>query len=459
MNLWTLFRTRLEHVRNSRLTRRELEARQILKFRRLVAHANRSSPYYRELIASRGICVESCSPSDFPILTKTDLMTHFDRISTASVVTRNSIADFLSTSKNPEDLFRQRYIVVHTSGTSGEVGYFVYSREDWARGVTQALKINPFSLRKRRLAFFGATDGHFTGVSFAVTSRWSLLRNLYEVETYSINSPLGSVIEGLNAFKPDILMGYPSALTILAEQQNREQLRISPRYCQCSGEPLRAGDRAIIEATFGVDVINTYACSEHLIMGFGKRDWGGIYLMEDDLMFELTSAHTVITNLFNYTVPLIRYQMNDVLERCDDPKPLFPFIKVKEIAGRRERIPFFTNQNGDEDFISPHVINEFLVRNVRRFQMHVVDKTSCFLRLCLEPGLNEAERERTLMEAQERFAGIFKEKMMANVSTAVQVVDELFVNPKTGKFELIVFPKSMSTEDSSARGPEDGREN
>jgi phenylacetate-CoA ligase len=438
MNLWVLLATHLQHVRNARRSPEGIKAQQLRKFRRLIAYAQRKSPYYRELISSRGIDINSCVPEDFPVLTKSILMENFNDIVTDRRITREGIAEFLEASKNPSDLFRGRYTVVHTSGTSGEVGYFVYSSTDWARGVSHALRINPVRPGKRRMAFYGATEGHFTGVTFAASAQRSILKLKYSVATYDINRPIAEVIDGLNAFQPDILMGYASSLAILAQRQARGELNISPRWIESSGEVITSADWELIESTFGVPLFNVYASTEHLLMGMGSRRFGGTYLFEDELIFELAPNHTLITNLFNYTLPLVRYRMDDILERQEDSQKIYPFTKIRNIEGRSEYVPHFINSRGEEDFISPHIINEFFVRNVRRFQLEVVDKTNCIFRVCLVSGLSDHERADTVREVEARLGEIFEQKDMANVSRRVEVVDDLLPDHRTGKFRLIL---------------------
>ncbi len=131
----TRWRKGRELKRVAQLTRAELEAAKLAKFRRLVRYAQQRSPYYRRIIAERGIDVATCTPGDFPVLTKSLLMQHFDEIVTAPGVTKSAIADFLTRSHDPTELFLDRYRVIHTSGSSGEVGYFVYSKADWANGT------------------------------------------------------------------------------------------------------------------------------------------------------------------------------------------------------------------------------------------------------------------------------------------------------------------------------------
>jgi hypothetical protein len=90
------------------------------------------------------------------------------------------------------------------------------------------------------------------------------------------------------------------------------------------------------------------------------------------------------------------------------------------------------------DFISPHAVNELLIRNVRRFQLVVKDKTSCLFRVCLEDGLSDAERQATLADTRTRLGELFGAKDMGNVDIAIEEVEELPVDPRTGKFHLIV---------------------
>lgn len=123
-----------EHRLNARRSPGSLAAFRMRKFRDLVRFANGRSPYYSRLIRENNISPEGCVPEDFPVLTKPVLMRHFDEIVTTPGIRKAGIADFLSRSKDPRDLYRG-HVVLHTSGSSGEIGYFVYSRTDWMRGI------------------------------------------------------------------------------------------------------------------------------------------------------------------------------------------------------------------------------------------------------------------------------------------------------------------------------------
>src|SRR5262249_52675745 len=152
------------------------------------------------------------------------------------------------------------------------------------------------------------------------------------------------------------------------------------------GEPLLPEVKSYLEHIFQAPVVNVYASSEHLIMGMTLPGSNDMYLLEDDLIFELHEDHTCITNLFNPTMPLIRYRMDDVLRPCNDGSKQYPFIKVKQLIGRYEDAFLFTNSRGQEDFIHPIVIVELIVKGLDAWQIVIIDKTSFRFRARLTPG-------------------------------------------------------------------------
>src|SRR5262245_28946696 len=181
--------------RNTRLTREAFEAMKLAKFRELVRYANARSPYYRQLIEARHIDPDRCTPADFPPLTKSMLMANFDALVTDRSVTKAGIADFLTRSRDPNELLLDQFRVIHTSGSSGEVGYFVYSKEDWARGLARGMR--PRSSRERRprkrhrgrirLAYYGAIGGHFAGVTMIRAATRGIARLFMRVQLHEVN--------------------------------------------------------------------------------------------------------------------------------------------------------------------------------------------------------------------------------------------------------------------------------
>jgi phenylacetate-coenzyme A ligase PaaK-like adenylate-forming protein len=438
-----------EHRAVARMSRGEFEALKLTKFRRLARHANEHSAYYARIVRERGIDLATCVPQDFPLLTKSILMANFDDIVTVPGLTKRAIAEFLTRSKDPAERMLGRYRVIHTSGSSGEVGYFVYSPEDWIRGSMVPRSRRPRMTKKRtrrgrfRLAYFGAIDGHYAGVTMVSSLQSGVARLFVEVRAYEVNSPLADVIDQLNEFEPEFLAGYTTALKILADKQRAGVLRLNLLGVGTAGEVTTEGDRAILQQSFDCKVINTYGCSEHLGMGSSLPGGSEIVLTDHELIYEFFEDHSVITNLFNYTLPLIRYRMADILR----PVPAgshSPYLVIESLVGRNELQPVFKNRNGSDDFVSPHTINEVFVAGVTRFQMHLLGDTEFRFLVCLDERLGPDERAACVAAVERRLREILAKKLMDNVRFTVEVADDLPVNPRTRKFQLIVDSRARN---------------
>jgi len=441
----TVFKTRREFSRNKKLTRAELETLKLEKFRKLVRHAQQNSPYYKRIISENAIDVANCTPLDFPVLTKSILLENFDNIVTDRRISRASVSEFLSHSTNPNELLFDQFHVVHTSGSSGQIGYFVFSEEDWGRGLAQGPRSRSVGERKigfhrPRMAYFGAIGGHFGGVSMIRSSQRGILKWLMKLSLNEVNDPLPKVISHLNEFQPHALVGYTTALKILAEKQLSGELSISPIVVSTGGEAQTDADRELFSLAFNCTIGNSYGCSEHLMMGFSRPDGETMELYDDYLIYEFFSDHSIVTNLFNFTLPLIRYQMSDIFRLVEDDDSADPYLLIHSLVGRSEIVPRFENRDGVEDFISAFTIIELFLPGVSRFQMRIKSKTNFQFAICLNDDLGKQGQSDAISATTLRLQEVLAQKLMENVSFDVLVVDDLPVNEKTGKFQLIVQP-------------------
>jgi phenylacetate-coenzyme A ligase PaaK-like adenylate-forming protein len=420
------------------LSRSLLEATKLAKFRAFVSFLSTSSPYYADIVRSRSIDPWNCSPQDFPVLTKAILNEQFDSIVTVPDVRKRDVEAFLTRSRDPRELLLDKYLVIHTSGSSGEVGYFVYSEADWARATARQNRGNAQTaqMSRWRVAYYAAVDGHYAGVS-TFTNPWRRVEPNIEIGLFDVNDPLSAVLEKLNRFQPDSLCGYTTALRILAERQAAGELHIKPVVLRTGGEALTERDRELLSTTFGCDVGGWYGSSEHLLMGTTKYGSTDMVLYDDDLMYEFFDDHTLITNLFNRTLPLVRYRMADVIRPAYEDRSSEPYLTIRSLVGRSELVPTFVNRRGEEDYISAITIAELFVAGITRFQMHLISKTEFLLKVLLDRKLSRQEGEEALRAMRERLAGILRQKSLDNVRFDVHAVDDLPVDPRTRKFKLV----------------------
>jgi phenylacetate-CoA ligase len=161
--------------------------------------------------------------------------------------------------------------------------------------------------------------------------------------------------------------------------------------------------------------------------------------MEDRLIFEPLEDGLIVTNLFNYTLPLIRYRMNDrVVPVEDDRERIYPFLKVREIVGRAENSPVFENKHGVRDTITQHMIGEIFVENLKAMQVKVLDFQSFLVYFTVDEAADPAAQAIVKDQLDAAWSEILYNKEMDNVSFQTQQVDRLDIDKLTGKFRLIV---------------------
>lgn len=440
MNILTMLKTKIEFSRITKSGFEEIRQMQLKKFRRFVSLIVLKSPYYQKICANHGIDPKHCSPDDFPILTKQDVIANFDDIVTDHRITKAKISKFLDVSKSPFDLFDNRYHVMHGSGTSGETSFFVYSKKDFSRGLTHIMDLVPLRLQRKRtrIAYLGIAGGHFAGITMAITSMSPMARLIFDTKIIEITQPIQHIIETLNAFQPHILVGYATVAKLLAEKQIEGLLTIRPCRVESGGEVINRQDKHFIENAFKCHLVNIYAGTEFLNMGVSKPEYGGMYLLEQDLIFDLKKDHTLVTSLFNYTMPLIRYRMEDILVPVADDEKILPFTKVSEVVGRNEYAMVLTNKHGVDDFVAPDEIYQFFMKDLRQYQIRWVNKQAFIFKTVFQTNVDESRKNEVRKKLKSKIASFLCVKEMENVTFDIEEFEDLPIDPKTGKFRFII---------------------
>ena len=439
-----LFAKLVQYRRHARLTRAQFEAVRLERFRRHLAYAQRHSPYYAEVLRAGRIDVAAAVPSDLPVLTKDILRERFDDIVTDRRVTAAGIERFLRDSRDVRDLYLGEFRVLHTSGSSGPPVSVVFSERDWVRGMAQWLRPAfrpPGSgrLRPYRIAYYGATGGHYGGVSMATPTHEGLMQRLVTVGLHDVDAPLADTLRALDAQQPDFLIGYVAALKVLAEAQLGGRLALAPRIVQGGGEAMTPADAALLARAFRCEVRNNYGCTEHLMMGLSTPDGQRIVLYDDDLVFEIRDDHCLVTNLYNETLPLFRYRLDDRLRPVPDPDPRFPWLAIEALIGRSEITLTLVNDDGRPEALLPYSLIVLLTApDVLGFQVRADSDTALTLRVRVDPSATADARATALAAMHGQVRRLLDGKRMRGVAVAVEEAAALPPDPRTGKLKLVV---------------------
>jgi phenylacetate-coenzyme A ligase PaaK-like adenylate-forming protein len=301
----------------------------------LVLHAAEHSPFHRRRLA--GIDLAGVDPADLsalPVMTKTQMMDALDDVFTDRRLGRDAVESALAaTGAEPVPILND-YIALTSGGCSGRRGLFVLDRAA-VSSFTAAVARQPIGTvlaadapRERpRIAFVAAASAvHATGMVAALTcGDHSPVRSHLVPATM----PLGEIVERLNVLQPPILSGYPSMLVRLAVEARAGRLQITPAQVSSTSETLLPEMRSAIREAFGVAVFDGFGSTEGLVGKTGPDD--DVLVFNTDLcIVELVdaenrpvapgvpSAKVLITNLYNLTQPLIRYELTDTFIRQPD---------------------------------------------------------------------------------------------------------------------------------------------
>ena len=178
--------------------------------------------------------------------------------------------------------------------------------------------------------------------------------------------PLAEILEGLNALQPRFLYGYASMLVRLAAEQRAGRLHIRPMSVSSTSETLVSEARAAIAEAFGAPIVDIFGSSEGLV-GTTAPDDDVLVFNSDLCIIELVdaenqpvplgvpSAKILLTNLYNHTQPLIRYELTDSFVRQPDATD-HGHLRAK-VRGRTEEVLRYSGVD-----IHPHVVRSALVK-------------------------------------------------------------------------------------------------
>jgi putative adenylate-forming enzyme len=344
--LASVLRERARLSSHDRWSREEVVAFQASRLADLRSYATAKSPFYAEL--HRGL--EDAPLSRLPTVTKATLMERFDDLVTDRDIRLADVERYLDNA-TAVDRFRDRYRVAATGGTTGRRGVFLADPHEWtsvlasysraymwagvAAGLTKRLRMAVISSRNasHQSSIVGAT----------VASRFIPTLRLDAVQ------PIDQIVQALNEFGPDSLVGYASILRTLSQEQASGRLRVRPHSVMSASEVLTDDTRTAIREAFGVAPTNVYAATETAGIASECRS-GHLHRYEDLVLAEIVDeddqpvpdgeigAKLLVSVLFSRTQPLVRYELSDRVAAAVGMPGDLPFASLERIEGREEEV-------------------------------------------------------------------------------------------------------------------------
>lgn len=263
------------------------------------------NPYYKDFFRNK----EFSNWEDVPVMQKSDL--------------QRPLNDRLSKKYN-----RKNSYIGKTSGSSGHP--FIFAKDRFCHAVTWAEFIDRYKwinidLNKSLQArFYGIPLDLYGNLTERFKDQVSLRRrfNVFDLSEKKME-------EFLTRFKKsefDYINGYTSAILLFAKYLKKRKIVLkqycpSLKVCIVTSEKLFENDKKLIEATFGIPVVNEYGASEVGLIAFENthNEW---IVNAESLFIEILDDNNrslaygeegriVITSLYNKAHPMIRYDIGD----------------------------------------------------------------------------------------------------------------------------------------------------
>ncbi|MEN6418869.1 MAG: phenylacetate--CoA ligase family protein [Clostridiaceae bacterium] len=398
-----IIRAMAQSVQYKKATVAERDALRSKRLRAMVAWARENSPYYAELYRS---IRPDFSLADLPPVNKVNLMAHWDEWPTDRAVHLADAEEFMHDLDHIGRKWLGKYILFTTSGSTGNpltalcdsTTYNVMAAVNGVRSIARKEDMAALIRRGGKTIGVFATGGFYLGNSSA---RARLLQMPWKKRQMAIISallPIEQIVEKLNDFQPAMLGGYPSNLELLIEEKQSGRLKIHPAFIMTGGEYLSDALRLRLSDCFGCYVQTSYSCTEGGTVACEcierhfhiNDDWVIVEPVDSEnnpVPAGVRSDKILLTNLFNFTQPFIRYEITDRVILHDEPCACGNPSPWLELEGRTDDVVRFT-QDGREIKLAPLAIYATLkeVHQLRRFQLIALPENLVELRIIPAEG-------------------------------------------------------------------------
>lgn len=415
-----------DYQRDQWLAPEQIAALQWQRLKRLLEHCEQKVPYYRQRWREAGIAVADIRNLDdyaqLPMLTKADIRQHFDALQAEG--------------------WHDRVLTKATGGSTGDPLRFGYTRESYERRTAVMWRGYDWAgsrMGRRTLFVWGGAVGTPNRVQQFKDRVYNAAFARRVLNSFGMTEAnMAGYADAIDDYRPQVIVGYVGPLVRLAQWLLDTGRRVAaPRSIIGAAESLHEFQREIIERAFGCPAYNTYGCREFMLIASECERREGLHVNADHLVVELQRhpgapatepGEVVITDLFNYGMPFVRYLNGDVATAsdhvcsCGRGLPLLQRVDgrlldaIRTPAGHLLPGEFF-----------PHMLKD--VPGLVRFQVVQRRLDQLELSLVRGPGFDEA----SLAYIRRELAKVVGDSLQLNV----HFVDDIPLTP-SGKWRVCI---------------------
>jgi len=347
-----------------------LEELQGAKLRKLVAHAYWHVPYYRRVMEELGI-----GPGDIRGIEDLRLLPLLSK----ETVRQRFYSDLMSEHHDKTAVLR-----ISTSGSTGEpLSCWVDRRQleiRWA-ATLRGLEWAGYRFGDRSVRLWHQNIGMDRVQAWKEKlDSWLCRREL--VPAFEFDSErVRAMQEVIRRHRPRLVEGYAESFHYLARAGLDPDLRaLGIRGLMSSAQTLDGRSRQTIEEAFGAKVFDKYGSREFSGIAYECRT-GGRHVVAESYVVELLVegrpakpgelGEVVVTDLNNFVMPFVRYQIGDLAYAVDNREPCAcgrSLPRIGDIEGRVQSIVLGANGRAIPSSFFFHLLKDYGYA-VSRFQI------------------------------------------------------------------------------------------
>lgn len=432
---WLLCRYRFRHWNQDRIKKYQ-ESR----IRNRVRFVLKKSEFYRKHYSG----YNASDIWNLPVTSKPVMMENLSLFNTRGLEKEEILEFCLKAEKSRDFSKRLRGLNIGmSSGTSGNKGVEITSKRE--ENMLRAAFFARFAFpekQKINLAFILRV----TSPAFTLNKFGHRLTYIGQLDT------IENIVEKLNGLQPNIISAPPSMLKVIAREAEEGKLHVNPVRLVSYAEVLYPDVRDYLTKIFSCEVHEIYKCSEGSIAITCRH--GRLHVNEDLVAIQLLNRdgsptspgnpchRLIITDLHKSTLPIIRYELNDIITLSTDKCPCGSHFRVIEkIQGRADDI-FWGLRKTDrarhfifQDYISRNIIS--VSDYIEEFQAIQKDYEHLVLRILLNPSVKETEKIKIRDELVSSIRKVFTEYGCIEPEVSV-IFAEPLRNINSGKLSRII---------------------
>jgi phenylacetate-CoA ligase len=243
----------------------------------------------------------------------------------------------------------------------------------------------------------------------------------------------------MNKTKPPFIYGYPSSIYLLADYCLRNNIQeLSFKAVFCTAEVLLPKYRQVIESVFNCKVYNQYGSYDGGVQALECEEHCGFHISAEKVIVEIVddegnivengkTGRIIVTDLHNYAMPFIRYEVGDIGALSNKACPCGRDLPLlQSLQGRTSDIIKLSN---GVTLAGPAVTLIFKDCNVKQYQLVQTDHNKLLVNIVKGENYSEAD--------EKYFMGILKHHAGSGVSISVEYLDTIPLT-QAGKYRFII---------------------